>query len=49
MSRRTNQRRKRNPSPHQKQIRFLTGLTLFIIILLTILIFWFANRGVAAH
>jgi hypothetical protein len=49
MFRRANQRGKRNLSPHQKQIRFFTGLSLFIIISLTILLFWFVNRGFATH
>jgi hypothetical protein len=49
MFRRANQRGKRNLSPHQKQIRFFIGLSLFIIISLTTLLFWFANRGFSAH
>jgi hypothetical protein len=40
---------KRAPSPHQKRIRFLTGLTVFIVMVLTGLLFWFANRGFASH
>jgi hypothetical protein len=49
MFRKANQREKRNLSPHQKQIRFFIGLSLFIIISLTILLFWLANRGFAPH
>jgi hypothetical protein len=50
MSRRANSGRKRSPSAHQKQIRFFTGLFLFIIIVATTLIFWFLNRtGFTAH
>jgi hypothetical protein len=45
MFRKENQREKRNLSPHQKQIRFFIGLSLFIIIALTILLFWLANRS----
>jgi hypothetical protein len=50
MTRRAGNIRKRNPSAHQRQIRFFTGLFLFIIIVATTLIFWFLNRtGFAAH
>jgi hypothetical protein len=49
MFRKATQREKRNLSPHQKQIRFFIGLSLFIIIALTTLLFWFANRGFSAH
>jgi hypothetical protein len=49
MDRRPNPRRPRTPSDHQKRIRFLTGLSFFIIIVVTILVFWFANRGIAPH
>jgi hypothetical protein len=43
MSRRTNQRPKRSPSDHQKRIRFLTGLFLVLIILVTIGLFLLIN------
>ena len=49
MFRRPNQRRKRNPSLHQKRIRFLTGLSILIVVCLTALVFWLANRGFGAH
>jgi cell division septal protein FtsQ len=35
---------KRNLSAHQKQIRFFIGLSIVIIILVTILIFWLLSR-----
>jgi hypothetical protein len=41
---------KRAPSPHQKRIRFLTGLALSIIIVATIGLFLLANRtSLASH
>jgi len=40
---------KRKPSAHQKQIRFFIGLSIVLIILVTFLLFWFGNRGFAAH
>ena len=40
---------KRSASAHQKRIRFLTGLIIVLIMVFTGLIFWFANRGFAAH
>ncbi|HTX22751.1 MAG TPA: hypothetical protein VMD27_12960 [Candidatus Aquilonibacter sp.] len=43
MFRGINHRHKRNLSAHQKQIRFLTGLLLVIVIVATILIFWLVN------
>jgi len=50
MSRRANQKRKRNPSDHQKRIRFLTGLSIFLIIVATIILFLIANwSSFAAH
>jgi hypothetical protein len=36
--------KKQRLSQHQRQIRFLFGLFLSIIILVTILIFWLVNR-----
>ena len=35
---------KRNLSPHQKQIRFFTGMFLVVIIVVTTLIFWLLSR-----
>ena len=40
---------KRSPSEHQKRIRFLTGFIIFLIMVATALMFWFANRGIAVH
>jgi|GEM_PF-2504676 len=40
---------KREPSEHQKQIRFLTGLIICIIMVGTVLLFWIANRGFSLH
>jgi hypothetical protein len=41
---------KRAPSEHQKRIRFLTGLFLFIVIAVTIGLFLLINRSsLAAH
>ena len=36
--------KKRSLSVHQKQIWFFTGLGIFVITLLTALIFWLANQ-----
>ena len=42
--------KKRSLSAHQKQIWFLTGLSVFIIALVTVLIFWLANQpGFPTH
>lgn len=41
---RENQRPKRSPSPHQKQMRFFTILFVTLIALLLGLIFWLVNR-----
>jgi hypothetical protein len=35
--------KKRNLSAHQKQIGFMTGLSVFVVAVLTALIFWLAN------
>ena len=35
---------KRNLSPHQKQIRFFTGMFLVVIIVVTTLVFWLLSR-----
>jgi hypothetical protein len=43
MFRRNNPRPKRSPSDHQRRIRFLTGLFLFLIILATIGLFLLIN------
>ena len=40
---------KRSLSPHQKRVRFFTGFFLFIIIAMTAVVFWFANRGLSDH
>jgi F0F1-type ATP synthase membrane subunit c/vacuolar-type H+-ATPase subunit K len=40
-----NQGRKRNPSQHQKQMRFFTGLFLFLAVALIVLIFWLVNMA----
>jgi hypothetical protein len=40
---------KRSLSPHQKQIRFFTGFSVFIVIVVALFLFWLANRGLAAH
>jgi hypothetical protein len=48
MSHRANRSRKRSPSAHQKQIRFFIGLFVFLIIVVTALIFWLTNRPVFA-
>jgi hypothetical protein len=40
---------KRSRSPHQKRIRFFTGLFVVTLTVVTVLLFWFANRGFAAH
>jgi len=45
MFRKDKQMNKRTPSPHQKQIRFFTGLSILIIIIITILIFVLANHS----
>jgi hypothetical protein len=37
--------KKQSPSAHQKQIRFWTGLCIFVISLATALIFWLANQS----
>jgi len=44
-----NQRRKRKPSAHQKQIRFFIGLFITIIVLATILLICFANQRSFSH
>jgi hypothetical protein len=46
MSHHAARRRKPELSPHQKQIRFLTRLAVILCSLLTLGIFWFANRSV---
>jgi hypothetical protein len=38
------QRRKRSLSAHQKQMRFFTGLFLFICFLLAVALFWLLNQ-----
>jgi hypothetical protein len=43
MARPINQRPKRSPSDHEKRIRFLTGLSLFVIVLATIGLFLLIN------
>jgi hypothetical protein len=43
MFRSNNQRRKRKASPHQKQMRFFTGLSVFLIIVATIGVFLLLN------
>jgi len=46
----TIRRRKRSLSAHQKQIRFLTGLSMTMSFLLFVALFWFLNRpGFATH
>ncbi len=35
---------KRNPSPHQKQIRFLTFFLGTLLVLLVVAILWLVNR-----
>jgi len=40
-------RRKPMLSPHQKQIRFFTRMSVFICALLTVAIFFFVNRPIA--
>jgi len=40
---------KRSLSPHQKQIRFFTGFSIFAVVVVTFFLFWMANRGHAAH
>jgi hypothetical protein len=41
---------KRAPSEHQKRIRFLTGLSIFIIVALTVLLLLAVNReNLLAH
>jgi len=41
---------KRTPSPHQKRIRFLTGMFVFIIIAVTVGLLLLVNRSsLAAH
>jgi hypothetical protein len=42
-------RRKPNLSAHQKQIRFLTGLSVFISLLFVIALFWLVNRSNFGH
>ena len=37
-------RQKRSLSLHQKQMRFLTGLSLVVGILIVIAVFWLVNR-----
>jgi hypothetical protein len=39
-----NRARKRNLSPHQKQIWFLTALSILGVSVFTALIFWLANQ-----
>jgi cobalamin biosynthesis protein CobD/CbiB len=39
-----NHGRKRRLSQHQRQVRFLGGVFLAVMILATILLFWFLNR-----
>lgn len=41
---RENQRPKRSPSPHQKQMRFFTILFITLTALVLALVFWFVNR-----
>jgi hypothetical protein len=42
-------RRKPVPSAHQKQIRFLTGLSVGISMLFIIALFWLVNRSNFGH
>jgi len=50
MARKGNQQRTRKPSVHQKRIRFLTGLSIFLIIAVTITLFLIENRAsLATH
>jgi hypothetical protein len=42
-------RKKRNLSEHQKRIRFLTGLSIFMVFAFMVTIFWIANRSSFGH
>jgi len=48
--RRTNPQPKRTPSDHQKRIRFLTGLSIVIVVILVTGLFLLINREqLSAH
>ena len=44
MSQHAIHRRKPELSAHQKQMRFLTGLSMFVCMLVAVLLFWAVNR-----
>jgi hypothetical protein len=49
MFRRNNLRPKRTPSDHEKRIRFLTGLSILVVILVTTGLFLLINLQLLLH